>query len=871
MMLLALHPGVAWAEDPPAAPPPADSGGPSQPPPSADGASLPVVTFEPAAAWPPDALAQGLTATVLLELQLDAEGRVLDAEVIEPAGHGFDDAVLAIAPQLRFEPARDAAGVPVPARIQYAYHFSLDTVPTVIVSGLLRESGSKRPLDAVTVFAEEVLSEGDDDGARTGSATTDADGRFELLDLAPGTWRLVAAAPGYRAEELMVDVADGQAVDVDLWLSVDKPWQTGPIGEEMEVIGYRLPPEISERRLDVSEIRSMPGTGGDVVRAVQTQPGVARTPFNSGTLLVRGMPADASSFYLDGLGIPIVFHFGGLTTVISGDLLQEVRFLPGSYGVRYGRRLGGAVDLVLDDGLPERSSGYLSVDIFQAALFHEQRAGDHWSVTLSARRSYIDAVLGPIVNVDPTYNVRLPAFTDGQLRVLHRSDRGSTVQGILLASDDRFTYSETDLDSPTGTSDARLTIGFVKGQLRWQQVLGQGWQSELAVSAGPEQTRAEYLQDERAYEVASREDLRFELTRPVPEGQPFGWRLGIEMQSARERYAYQVDGLSGLLTFADDEHGEGLVLRPGGYLEQTQRYGPVDAIVGLRGDWMLVDNGYQAVVVDPRLRVRATVAPTTLINAAVGRYSQFPLLRELLTAEEEGGQLGPESAIQASVGVEQGLPVDLHLEATAYAAWLSDLVVGHDDRFEFSLAPPPMAPFDTGAYANDGTGRSLGLELLLRYETARTTAFAATTLSRSTRVERPGQPATLFEYDQPVILTLVASHQLPAGWLVGGRFRATSGNPYTPVANRVYDLDEQAWYPIFDASQTARMPAWWALDLRADKSWTFRRWSLSAYLDLQNATNRRNVELLNFAPDYSETIYVYGLPILPTLGVKAGW
>ena len=33
--------------------------------------------------------------------------------------------------------------------------------------------------------------------------------------------------------------------------------------------------------------------------------------------------------------IPIVFHFSGLSTVINGDSIEEVAFLPGNYGVRY--------------------------------------------------------------------------------------------------------------------------------------------------------------------------------------------------------------------------------------------------------------------------------------------------------------------------------------------------------------------------------------------------------------------------------------------------------------------------------------------------------------------------------------------------------
>ena len=61
------------------------------------------------------------------------------------------------------------------------------------------------------------------------------------------------------------------------------------------------------------------------------------------------------------------------------------------------------------------------------------------------------------------------------------------------------------------------------------------------------------------------------------------------------------------------------------------------------------------------------------------------------------------------------------------------------------------------------------------------------------------------------------------------------------------------------------------MDLRVDKDWVFHNWTLTGYLDLQNATNRRNVELMTFSYDYSEELPVYGLPILPAFGLKGAW
>ncbi len=80
------------------------------------------------ALYPETARAQRLEGTVVLRLSLDSEGRVTDAEVLEPAGHGFDEAAGEAAARLQFEPAR-RAGVALPSRIRFPFVFSLPPEP----------------------------------------------------------------------------------------------------------------------------------------------------------------------------------------------------------------------------------------------------------------------------------------------------------------------------------------------------------------------------------------------------------------------------------------------------------------------------------------------------------------------------------------------------------------------------------------------------------------------------------------------------------------------------------------------------------------------------------------------------------------------
>jgi hypothetical protein len=65
-----------------------------------------------------------------------------------------------------------------------------------------------------------------------------------------------------------------------------------------------------------------------------------------------------------------------------------------------------------------------------------------------------------------------------------------------------------------------------------------------------------------------------------------------------------------------------------------------------------------------------------------------------------------------------------------------------------------------------------------------------------------------------------------------------------------------------------RLPMFHQLDLRVDKRWRFASWSLSTYLDVQNAYNRANPEELTYNYNYSQAQVQAFLPIIPSLGVR---
>ena len=64
-----------------------------------------------------------------------------------------------------------------------------------------------------------------------------------------------------------------------------------------------------------------------------------------------------------------------------------------------------------------------------------------------------------------------------------------------------------------------------------------------------------------------------------------------------------------------------------------------------------------------------------------------------------------------------------------------------------------------------------------------------------------------------------------------------------------------------------RPPPVWCLPGR----FAFKSWILALYLDVSNVTNRANVEGYAYSYDFSRRAPVTGLPLLPSLGLRASF
>ena len=95
------------------------------------------------------------------------------------------------------------------------------------------------------------------------------------------------------------------------------------------------PRDVTKRTVDNQVVQNMPGTRGDALRAIEIMPGVARTSIGQGDPILRGAAAGESQVFLDGIPVPFMFHFGGLTSFMSSRLVEKLDVYPGNFSARY--------------------------------------------------------------------------------------------------------------------------------------------------------------------------------------------------------------------------------------------------------------------------------------------------------------------------------------------------------------------------------------------------------------------------------------------------------------------------------------------------------------------------------------------------------
>ncbi|MCA9529813.1 MAG: TonB-dependent receptor [Myxococcales bacterium] len=827
------------------------------------------------APYPPAAKAAGLEGTVGLVLTIGVDGRVDHVRVFESAGHGFDRAAVAAARRFVFDPARRDFS-PIPSRIRYRYVFELErgAGPTEVartgaLSGVIR-TRQDQPVPGAEV---ELRVKGREAPLRT--AMTDAKGRFAFEKLPAGTYEVAVFGDTYgrtRAEER---VEAGQATEVVYRLRSSAREKEPAFGATAVI--EPPPREVTRRTLKADVLTRIPGTRGDALRAVEILPGVARPPFGTGTLIVRGAAPNDSQTLLDGVPVPLLYHFGGLTSFFQSQLLQQIDFYPGNFSARYGRRTGGILDVTVRDPRTDRLHGMVELGVIDASALLEGPITGKFAVAGAFRRSLIDLIF-PKVVPDDVGVTAAPVYYDYQLVATWRPTPRDKVRLVSYGSTDHFAlvFKTSVGDDPAIRGDAGLTTRFFFNHLEWHRDISPTVQRDIQLSIGPthldfglgEQIsfKGDFLQTYLRTEWRARLSDTVRLIAGLDlNAVPFHLRYVGPPPGQGEGESNRQRPLSGQRQVALDERS--VIVQPGLYVESDlQPLTWLQALIGLRLDYY---SDIERWTFDPRLALRFAVTDALTLKAGVGLFSQPPQPQE--SSKDIGNpHLDPIRSVHVSAGADYDVARGVRVGLEGFYKRLWDRVLSTTpevgDVFVGDAAALAQTPYVTG-----GVGRIYGAELSARIDPEGRPYFGylSYTLSRSERRDGPpGTPWRLFDFDQTHIFTLAFTYELPRNWQLGGTLRLVSGNPETPIVGSIYDALNDIYQPVFGRPNSERAPFFNRLDVRVQKRWDFAHWKLTLFLDVQNIYNRQNPEGRIYNFDYTESTPIRGLPIIPALGLR---
>jgi hypothetical protein len=705
-----------------------------------------------------------------------------------------------------------------------------------------------------------------------GEVTTDDRGQFRASDLGFGRIDVLVIADGYRAYFGSTRIGAVLAIRLEA--------ATGA-NELIRVSGRASTG--APLHLDSNAIRTQPGAGNDALRALQSLPGVARTPFGLGGLALRGTAPRDTKVYLDDIEVPLLYHFGGIASFLPTNAVDDVTLEPGGASVRYGRGLGGVAVVTSRTGRSDqwRVGGELS--LIHAAALAEGPGPLKGSWLLGVRRSYFDAIIRA-ANLDL---VILPRYGDAQLRWESGDGRW---MAIAFGSDDLLSL----LHDPNATSVGGLDTSNVKSfnyvsrfarlGVRYRAVSGAS-SFELMPSLGIDELTARANQDDidkGVHRTTLPLSLRARIATPAASG-----TLSIGFDGGWQHHSYDIVNTPPPTRL--DPAPEMVIHRSlsrwaadlGAWIEQSWTFGDgrFQLRPGLRGDHFGLSQQW---TLDPRVVFDAELPHHVTLSQSLGRYHEPPLVTDLDPIFGDRIVLGS-SATQAATTLKAIVGDDKELSATVYYQDLRQLPVdaitsatpasanGSEESGGLLGISRELVDSQFGSYTYReavGTGRAYGVELIARRNVGRWTGWIAYTYARSYRTNPTrSDQAHPYVLDQPNSLTLVGTTELFEHWRFGGRFRYTTGNPYTPVAG-AYPKSNGKYVAVDGPILSQRLPEFYQLDIRIDRGWK-RPWGvLNLYIDLQNVVNRHNPEGVTYNTDYSRLSYTNGLPIFPSIGVE---
>lgn len=694
---------------------------------------------------------------------------------------------------------------------------------------------------------------------------SDEEGNFKIMNVPLGYNKLQVSFIGYElliTDEYLVTKDNSPYITVVLNENLTKLKE---VEVKASLFKKSLESPLSLQSLGVAEIEKNPGGNRDILKVIQSFPGVASNPGFRNDIIIRGGATSENKFYLDGIEVPVINHFqtqgatGGPVGIMNADLIRKVDFYSSAFPANRGNTLSSVIEFTQKVGNQASLNTRATLGTSDAGITLDGPIGDKTTFMFSVRQSYLK-FLFKLIKLP-----FLPTYNDFQLNVKSELSKNSELSIIALGAIDDFelnkTVNEGEEDLETIKRN-KVILNTVPVNSQWNYTVGASYKyfaenathlvvlsrNELKNKAVKyfmnEEVAPNLLLNYNSKEIETK--FRYELNLSVESGYKVNLGTNLETATYKNDTYRKVANTQGV--FEDTFNSEIDFIKYGVFGQVSKEYlnNKLGVSFGFRLDGIDYNSEMKNLLnqFSPRISLSYLLNDKWSINTSIGRYYQLPSYTVLGFKNNLGEFVNKKGLkyIQSDhlVGGLSYKP-DTSSKITFEGFYKSYRNYPFSVRDQISLA---NLGDDFGVVGNEevvsnSKGRAYGFELLAQKKSYNGLyGIASYTFVRSEFKNALGEfiPST---WDNKHLITITAGKKLNKNWEVGAKFRLVGGKPFTP-----YDINASSLKSNYDVKNggvldyaklnNERLDTYTQLDVRIDKTWYLKKAAINLYLDIQN-------------------------------------
>jgi hypothetical protein len=763
------------------------------------------------------------------------------------------------------------------------------SVNNAIVSGFVYDLANGEAMPGANISVKETLL----------GASTNNSGYFVINDVPTGKNVLQVSYVGYKTKFVTLNISMQQTKSVRIELEPESvKMHEIVVSDSTEKIADKLfIKPVSKFELSGKEINAIPKViEADLLRALQTMPGITAISDFSSALYVRGGTPDQNLYLIDGTDVYNPEHAFGIFSTFNTTAIKKVDVSKGGFGSEYGGRLSSVIDVTNLDGNRNNFEGEFNLSLLSASATLQMPIGSIGSLSGSFRRTYIDQTYAKWIKKIPDYY-----FYDGNLKGFFDLGENDKLSLSYFNSKDNLNYT---LDKDASDSFHFLYYwGNNTGSVNWKHIFSQKLFASFWITGSTFESNFAFDQIQNLSEKNSLSDYALKASLEYYASNELQFKLGTEYKILR--FSYKQSWNNGLI---DINQYSWLTSAYTSISFNPNILWNIDA--GARFVYFSTDKDFTDI--EPRFSIKYRLSETSSIKFASGIYYQYLnriqrlFFSSIWTSSDKN--ISASNATHFILSYQRTLADILQLEAEAYYKNYKNLYIFNQNvgviisPGYFDTKGDPVYNSTRDIFTR-GDGNSLGFELLLRKDAGAISGWLSYSLSRTEYTFDDINEGNYFapRHDRTSVINLVLNGDIinmfngkwntvpeikSSRWLMGINFIYASGQPITVPGSAYFvstmpdgisnpyfssNIPEYKLYP--GAIDSYRLPAYSRMDLSITYEHDYGSWILSPYLQIFNLGNRNNIWFINYKDEIinhkiGQTIEkVNMMPILPSIGV----